>query len=1024
MVISVKESSIYDHVHRVLGHPGEEGMAWHRQHTIGANYTSSDAATLRPICAACVHGTMRQTSTDHLRIHRPPSPCYGSQFTLDAYTHTHRSQTGFKYCDILTDIATRRSYPCFTKDRGADELCKQISALFHSHPEWKPSIQGIDRFIRADAEKSYRSAEFLKCIHGFDYRLEPTPPRDKHANGIAERAVGVISMKCNIAMQPQGIRVPQKYWDLAFEYTCITQAFNYHKAIHTSPYHLITGKHVAVKYLHAFWTPCYVHIATSDRDGKIGFPRAYKARFVGYDFSRTLEPCFKVIEIHSTGTYGKVRLSKDVLFDRDINFNSSDEYPTDLDFARLHLGGIPPPAPAPLAVVAPVVVPVVNSVPVDDKVLPVPVPHRTTPLNNIPNKNLQNKKSSEVPIINAQHCTVKPVNKMPINNNTSKENNIKSKPKKSISWDLEPIPDKPIGINTPTQTIENDDAVYWYSTQVRNHEHILSCVETSHHTKLFTPPPPPEVPKSFWNAMHYPEWAAAIDTELKKFEKNSCLHIVKHVDQHLVPMMWLFSIKSDGTKKARLVGRGDQMIPLVDFDPDAVYCGNVSSGSIKMAVSIAASYGLIMKGGDLIGAYLITQANENYPVHIRTPQGYTCPPGFCFQAVGNLYGFPPAGQNFSVEFDKCIMECGYLNTPWDLKFFIKWTRDGLPMLIIAHSDDFRWFGPPDRLDEWDLIIKTFNDHKYEVTDATDKEFVGIRIQRDPDGTYYMDQHRMIECIIKEANMTGSRDMHLPYPTHDQEPPLSKLDNASTPDERTICSKYPYRRVVGQLMYGMVHTMVGILYALNVLSRYGNNPGPRHIKFLKHLLQYVKYARKDRLIFHAHDGPRDINTMTAILQLRFQCDADLGGNMDNSHSQTAYLGYLGPNLICWCSTDQGSISTSTAESEIKAVNHTLKAEVIANRGILNMMGWTQLPTPIEEDNQACVFHAKATHMTRNLRHLDLTENWVKEKVADGTCIIVKVKSCDNNSDIGTKRVSLPIFNKLLTQIIDQSQRTNL
>ena len=117
--------------------------------------------------------------------------------------------------------------------------------------------------------------------------------------------------------------------------------------------------------------------------------------------------------------------------------------------------------------------------------------------------------------------------------------------------------------------------------------------------------------------MHHPEWAAAIDTELKKFEKNSCLHIVKHVDQHLVPMMWLFSIKSDGTKKTRLVERGDQMIPLVDFDPDAVYCGNVSSGSIKMAIGIAASYGLIMKGGDLIVAYLITQANENYTVHIQ-----------------------------------------------------------------------------------------------------------------------------------------------------------------------------------------------------------------------------------------------------------------------------------------------------------------------------------------------------------------------------------------------------------------------
>ena len=118
LVTSVKELSIYDHVHRVLGHPGEEGMAWHLQHTIGAHYSKLNASTPRPICAACVQGTMQQTSTDHLRIHRLPSPCYGSQFTLDAYTHTHWSytQAGYKYCEIITDLSTRRSYPCFTKD--------------------------------------------------------------------------------------------------------------------------------------------------------------------------------------------------------------------------------------------------------------------------------------------------------------------------------------------------------------------------------------------------------------------------------------------------------------------------------------------------------------------------------------------------------------------------------------------------------------------------------------------------------------------------------------------------------------------------------------------------------------------------------------------------------------------------------------------------------------------------------------------------------------------------------------------
>ena len=114
-----------------------------------------------------------------------------------------------------------------------------------------------------------------------------------------------------------------------------------------------------------------------------------------------------------------------------------------------------------------------------------------------------------------------------------------------------------------------------------------------------------------------------------------------------------------------------------------------------------------------------------------------------------------------------------------------------------------------------------------------------------------------------------------------------------------------------------------MYALNVISRYGNNSGPRHIEFAKHLLRYVKYSEHDRLKFKTHDGPTDVRTITNILQLRFQYDADLAGNPDTKHSQTSYLGYLADSLICWCSTDQDSISTSTAESEIKAVNHTLK-----------------------------------------------------------------------------------------------------
>ena len=118
--------------------------------------------------------------------------------------------------------------------------------------------------------------------------------------------------------------------------------------------------------------------------------------------------------------------------------------------------------------------------------------------------------------------------------NKSGSTNIKST-KQNISFDLTPIRDtnnksdidaNDIGINTPIQNIESDDAVYWYSTHVRNHEHFLSLIGASHHEKLFINFDQLNVPKSFWKAMAIPEWKNAIDTELKKFEKNSCLHVV------------------------------------------------------------------------------------------------------------------------------------------------------------------------------------------------------------------------------------------------------------------------------------------------------------------------------------------------------------------------------------------------------------------------------------------------------------------------------------------------------------------
>ena len=937
-------------------------MKWHKLHSTNAAFTDGDAAVPRPVCECCVKGAQRQASTDHRRVHRPRPVDIGQQFAMDAYSHKIKSIHGYRYCDFLRCLASREVFPVFTKDRSAEELCLRIAQLFHAHPEWKRPGSPQDRFIRVDPERNYISDKFRAFMFKYGYRVERTPARDKHAGGIAERTVGLISEKANIAMLAPFPPVPQRFWDHAVAYACRTQSFCYNSTIDTSPYMFKNSQPVNINMLQPFWAHCYVHIPTKDRASKLGAPRCYAARFIGYDYTSILVPVYFVIEILPKGQYGQVRSSKDVIFDMSLNFSPAVNrpLPLDSDFAALHIA-FEDAAPVDNAVEAPAAVDLPPAEPPD---APIGAPPIFDPMNF---------GSHAVPRI--------------------------------------PLP--------PTPIDHEPDAVYWYSLD--NPDSDLHCAERAHRISVAVSADP-RVPRTFPEAWKLPEWRTAIDKELTKFEVNQCFRIVPFTGQHRVPMMWLFNIKTDGTHKARLVCRGDLMIPNVDYDPHAVFCTNVAACSIKMVMAIAAVYCLVMRGGDLVGAYLVTRGNPDFPVFLYTPLGYRIGRDQVIQAVGNIYGAPPAGQNFSNEFDKCMRECGYSTTPYDKKFFFKWIGEQICM-VIAHSDDFRWFGPEELLSEWDKLVSTFNQHKYEVTDCTDKEFVGIHIYHDKDFNYFMDQTRMINSIITEANIANANDAlyHLPYPMTGES--LSKKDNA-TDEQRPECAKYPYRKVIGQLMYGMVHTMVCIMYALNVLSRYSNNPGPRHIAFLKHLMRYVKYSKDDRLIFRSHKGPKDIKTMTALLQLRFQCDADLGGNLDNCHSQTSYLGYLAGSLICWCSTDQGSISTSTAESEIKAVNHTLKQEVIANRGILNAMGWKQEPTPIEEDNSACVAASNVTHMTRGLRHLDLTENYIKEKVADKSCILVKVESRNNNSDIGTKRVPLSLFNTLTNDLVDRQKRLNL
>ena len=80
-------------------------------------------------------------------------------------------------------------------------------------------------------EAGYQSAKFAEYCHSLSYRIETSPT---HAHGIAERSVGNIVIKANVAVLGNINNLcPQQFWPDAIEYACHSDGFGFKDKIVT-----------------------------------------------------------------------------------------------------------------------------------------------------------------------------------------------------------------------------------------------------------------------------------------------------------------------------------------------------------------------------------------------------------------------------------------------------------------------------------------------------------------------------------------------------------------------------------------------------------------------------------------------------------------------------------------------------------------------------------------------------------------------------------------------------------------------
>jgi hypothetical protein len=130
-------------------------------------------------------------------------------------------------------------------------------------------------------------------------------------------------------------------------------------------------------------------------------------------------------------------------------------------------------------------------------------------------------------------------------------------------------------------------------------------------------------------------------------------------------------------------------------------------------------------------------------------------------------------------------------------------------------------------------------------------------------------------------------------------------------ETEIIESFPYRQLIGKLIYLASATRPDISYAVGVLCRVLDRPTNVHINGAKRVLRYLKGTRDYGLILGRY--PQSGNKLSLI------GFSDSSFNDDKKGKATTGIAtFLGRSLISWKSKKQDTITTSTQESEYVAL----------------------------------------------------------------------------------------------------------
>lgn len=215
--------------------------------------------------------------------------------------------------------------------------------------------------------------------------------------------------------------------------------------------------------------------------------------------------------------------------------------------------------------------------------------------------------------------------------------------------------------------------------------------------------------------------------------------------------------------------------------------------------------------------------------------------------------------------------------------------------------------------------------------------------------------------------------------------------------------------MGALLFLTCVSRPDIAYAVNVVSRYVNDPGPPHVTAVKRILRYLINTKDVSIVYKANKDNRELIGYS---------DSDFAGDLDTRKSNTGYIFLMNGGPVTWSSRKQNTVALSTTESEYMAASEAAK-EILWIRQFLNDIGELQNSFTLHVDNQSAIKLINNPVFHKRSKHIDIRYNFIREQVAKKIVNIKYVESSCQLADFLTKALPVSKFNCIRDKILKRA-----